>query len=198
MIEEWMDEHRAFLGRPSGRRPVWLRQMTLMTIDAGGVNSAPMAAVHDTVKSGHMPAKLVNLVVDRLVEDGHVHRERIQTAGRPRTKLWSFRHAPDEVRDAMAKRGLGTDFSRPFWAGKMREQIIRDVLRLVPNVPLKVREIEVAAWQLYVDADAEMDRVLFRGPGDRRLTYAEMKKMLVGMVRRHELRSNEKIDAFCL
>jgi hypothetical protein len=132
------------------------------------------------------------------VEDGHVHRERIETAGRPRIQMWSFRHAPEEVRDAMAKRGLRTDFNRPFWAGKPRERIIRDVLGFASGETWKVREIEVAAWQIYVDADKAMDEVLFRGPGDCRLNYAEMKKMLVGMVRMRQLRSNAKIDAFCL
>jgi hypothetical protein len=196
--EEWMDAHRAFVMNPSLKRPVWLRQAALMAIDSGAARGASMAVVHDAIKSAHLPASLVNLVVDRLVEDGHVHREKVQTAGRPRVQMWSFRHAPEEVRDAMARRGLGTDYSRPFWAGKPQDALILDVLRLVPDTKLKAREIQVAAWQIYVDASLDMDRVLFKGPGDACLTYAGMKKKLTGMVQMRQLRSNEKIDAFCL
>jgi hypothetical protein len=198
MQEEWLAQHREFMGGESDHRPTELRRRALVAIDAGGVNGATMADVHRALKSAHLPAKLVNLVVDRLIEDGHVHRKKILTAGRPRVQMWSFRHAPEEVRDAMAERGLRTDFSRPFWAGKRQEQIIRDVLWRLRGIEMKVRDIEVAAWQIYVDADRAMDDEIFKRPGGGLLGYGELKKLLARMALYRQIQTNEKGDAFSL
>lgn len=198
MQKEWLEEHAAFLKSGIIEAPVALRQKVSIAINAGKADGLTMAAVHQVIKSAHLPAKLVNMIVDRLVDDGHVHRERIMTAGRPRVQLWSYRCAPKEARDAMAKRGLRMDYSRPFWMGKTRDMLIKDILRLVPNTELKVREIEIAAWQIYVDANSDMDRVLFEGHGGERLTYAEMKKLLKHMVLMRQIKSNARINAFTL
>jgi hypothetical protein len=198
MIDEWMGKHQAFMAREIRFRPVEIRRRALVAIDAGGADGAPMGDVHRAIKSAHLPAWLINLVVGRLVEDGHVHRERMQTGGRPSVRLWSFRHAPPKELHEMAGRGLGVedDFTRPRWAGMIQENIIVDVLRRVGGEDVHVRDMEIAAGQIYVDADGKMAKELFRLKKDKELTKGQMHKLLLGMALQRRILHNAEVDAF--
>jgi hypothetical protein len=199
MIDEWMGKHLAFMARDGGGcRPEKIRCRALVAIDAGGADGATMADVHVAIRGARMPAWLVNLVVDRLVEDGHVHRVREPTAGRPRVRMWSFRHAPDEVRADMAYAGVwaDNDFTRPRWAGMIQENIIVDVLRRVRGEDVQVKDLEIAAGQIYADANAKLAIELFRWKKDKELTRGQMHKLLMGMAAQRRIIHNAEVDAF--
>lgn len=195
-----MGKHLGFMRPTDGYRPTELRRRALVAIDAGGADGAPMGDVHRAIKSAHLPAKVVNLVVDRLVADGHVHREVIQTGGRPRVQLWSFRHAPDGVRGDMAYTGVWAphDYSRLRWAGKDREIIVIEVLGSVRGIELGLRDIEIAAGQIYADENADMGITLYRGKNGRIMKPGQVKADLRRMVLHRLILQNEFGDEFSI
>lgn len=199
-MDEWLGQHRAFLKRETAFRPAEVRRRALVAIDAGGVDGAPLGDVHRAIKSAHLPAWLINLIVDRLVADGHVYRERIETGGRPRIQMWSFRHAPEGVRLEMAGRGLGVDddFTRPRWDGMSQENIIVDVLRWIRGEKLRARDLVMAAGHVYVDANGKMAVELFKGRDGAELTKGEMHKLLLSMASRRRIWRDMEDDAFYL
>ncbi len=198
MIDEWMDKHVAFMARPVGYRPTELRRRALVAIDAGGASGAPIGDVHRAIKSAHLPAKVINLVADRLVADGHVHRERIQTAGRPRVQLWSFRHAPDEVRADMAYTGVWAphDYGRLRWAGKDREQIVVEVLWSIRGISLGLRDIEIASGQIYADENERLGIALYSGINGKIMRPGKVKDDLRRMALHRLILQNEFGDEF--
>lgn len=199
MLEkEWSEKHAAFIGKKCSYRPEELRQRALVAINAGGPDGVAMTAVHKALASAHLPACLVNLIVDRLVDDGHAHRVREPTAGRPRVRMWSFRHAPEDVRSDMAYTGVWAphDFSRMRWEGKSRENIIIEVLRAMKGAMLDVRCIEAAAGQIYIDADRKLVRVLYQGKLDNILTPGKVKAILCKMAQQRIILCNEHGDEF--
>lgn len=198
--DAWLGRHLAFMAKTSRFRPQEIRRRALVAIDAGGPGGAAMADVHRAVKGARMPAWLVNMVVDRLVEDGHACREVIPTLGRPRVQVWSFRHAPAERLLDMAKlsRGVDEDYTRPRWEGMVQENILIDVLRQSRGEELRVKDLEIAAWQIYADANGAMSKEMFRGGNGVELTKGQMKKLLMGLVRQRYIRCNAEEDAFCL
>jgi hypothetical protein len=202
--EEWMGRHVAFLKKGDSFKPTQLRWKALKAIDAGGADGVAMTAVHKALASLHPPGWLINLTIDRLMADGHVHRGQVQTGGRPRVQMWSFRHAPEVVRSDMAYTGVWAahDFSRLRWDGKCRENIVIEVLRALSGRMLSVRQIEAAAGQLYIDANVAMVSTLYRGkpinpvtPG-KILTPGKVREILNGMARQHEIVCNEHGDEF--
>lgn len=199
MLEkEWSEKHAAFIGKRCHYRPEELRQRALVAIDAGGAEGAAMADVHRALSTARLPACLVNLIVDRLVDDGHVHRVREPTAGRTRVRMWSFRNVAPEIAEDMAYRGVWAphDFSRMRWDGKCRENIIIEVLRAMDGEKLDVRGIEAAAGQLYADACGTMNTELFLGRGGKQLTKGKMKALLMGMAVQRVIHSNAAGDMF--
>jgi hypothetical protein len=200
MIDEWMSKHAAFLKPVDDYRPVELRRRALVAIDAGGPDGAPLGDVHRAIKSAHLPAKVIHLMVDRLVADGHVHREVIQTGGRPRTQLWSFRHAPEAVRDDMAYTGVWAahGYGRMRWAGKDREAIVIEVLGAVGGASLSLSGIEAAAGQLYVDAGRGLVGALYRGKKLSLLKPGKVKAELRKMALYRLIRENEFGDEFSI
>lgn len=198
MMDEWLGQHLAFMGHPADYRPTELRRRALLAIDAGGVGGVPMGDVHRALASAHLPARVVNLVVDRLVADGHVHRVRVETAGRPRVQMWSFRHAPEEVRPEMAYTGVWApqDYSRLRWAGKDRESIVVEVLGSIRGIMLSVRGIEAAAGQIYIDAGRRLTRALYQGKRDGILKPGQVKAILQNMALRRLIMPNEFGDEF--
>lgn len=199
MLEkEWSEKHAAFIGQTHIYRPEELRRRALVAIDAGGPGGVAMSIVHKALASAHLPACLVNLIVDRLVDDGHVHRVREPTAGRTRVRLWSFRHAPEDVRSDMAYTGVWAshDFGRMRWEGKCRENLIIEVLGTLSGKMLNVRGIEAAAGQLYVDANAKLVRALYRGKADKILTPGQVKAILQKMALQRTILCNEHGDEF--
>lgn len=200
MLEkEWSEKHAAFLGKKCSYRPEELRQRALVAIDAGGAEGAAMADVHRALVSAHLPACLVNLIVDRLVDDGHVRRVREPTAGRTRVRMWSFRNAPEDARSDMAYTGVWAphDFRRLRWEGKCRENIIIEVLSAMDGEKLDVRGIDAAAGQLYVDACRAMNTELFLGRGGKEMTKGQMKASLQKMAMQRVIYSNAEGDKFC-
>lgn len=195
-----MRKHVAFMRRAASYRPTELRRRALVAIDAGGADGAPMGAVHRALASAHLPAKVLNLVVDRLVADGHVHRVRVETGGRPRIHLWSFRHASDGVRDAMAYTGVWAphDYSRMRWAGKDREGIVIEVLGSVRGIELGLRDIEIAAGQIYADENADMGITLYRGKSGRIMKPGQVKADLRRMALHRLILQNEFGDEFSI
>lgn len=200
MMDEWLGQHRAFMKRETAFRPAEVRRRALVAIDAGGAGGVSMADVHASMRSARLPAWLVNLVVDRLVADGHVHRVRVETAGRPRIQMWSYQNAPEEVRPDMAYAGVwsSNDFSRPRCDGMIQENIIIDVLRRIGDNEARIRDLDMAAGQVYVDANAHMSLELFRRRGGGVLTKGQMHKLLMSMVRQRWIRQNAEGDAFRL
>ena len=202
MRDEWLEKHVGFMVSKGDAlyRPTELRRRALVAIDAGGAEGATMADVHRAVKSAHLSAKVVNMIVDRLVDDGHVHRERIMTAGRPRVQMWAFRHAPEEVRGDMAYTGVWAplDHARLRWAGKDREAIVIEVLKSIRGVSLGLREIEIAAGQVYVDECVEMGLTLYRGPKGRIMKPGQVKADLKRMVQHRLILVNEFGDEFSI
>jgi hypothetical protein len=197
----WLERHLAFMATPTPKfRPQEIRRRALVAIDAGGKDGASMADVHRAIKSAHLPPWLIKLVVDRLVEDGHVHKEIIPTAGRPRVQMWSFRYAPTKELWGMLalSRGVDKDFTRPRWEGKSQENIIRDVLRLINGEELRVRDLEMAAGQLYADASRAMGNELLVGKKGVQLTKGQVKAIFVGMARGYgsKIKINKDGDAF--
>lgn len=201
---EWSGKHAAFLAVPKApkhpHKPTEMRLRAIRAIDAGGVDGATMADVCKALCSAHLPAFLINKVVDRLVDDGHVRRVREATGGRPRVRLWSYRNVAPEHSLDMAHTGVWApqDYTRLRWAGKSRETLIIEVLRSVEiGKMLDVRAIEGTAGQIYIDADRHLSRVLFENDRGKYMTKGQMRRMLMGMVRNRLIMSNDEGDEFC-
>lgn len=195
-----MGKHLAFMRPMDDYRPTELRRRALVAIDAGGADGAPLGDVHRALASARLPAKVVNLVVDRLAADGHVHREVIQTGGRPRVQLWSFRHAPEAVRPDMAYTGVWAphDHSRMRWAGKERESIVIEVLGSVKGTSLSLSGIEAAAGQLYADAGRGLVGALYRGKKLSLMKPGKVKAELRKMAMHRMILQNEFGDEFSI
>lgn len=199
--KEWLGKHLAFMKQDGAvYRPTKLRQRALVAIDAGGPDGVPMGDVHRALASAHLPAKVINMIADRLVADGHAYRERVETGGRPRVQMWSFRHAPEAVRDDMAYTGVWAPHShaRLRWYGKDREAIVIEVLGAIRGVSLGVKDIEIAAGQLYLDEDERMGGALYRGRNRGILTLGQMKAELRKMALHRIIRQNEFGDEFSI
>jgi hypothetical protein len=159
----FLQKHRAFMNRDSEVRGQSIQIRALKAIDAGGAEGVAMAAVHKALMSARLAPQVIRLVVDRLEDMGYIYRERIETAGRPRIQMWSFRNmaeqAPElrrarERMSSMLNNSLKDDV-RPEWEGVERGDLFADILRRTGG-ELNLKDMEVAACQLYAGNPAKL------------------------------------------
>jgi hypothetical protein len=172
-VNLFLQKQKAFMNRDSEVRGQSVQIKALKAIDAGGVDGVAMADVHRAIKGARLAPEVIRLVVDRLEGMGHIYREEIRTGGRPRVQMWSFRRVLEmPAGDLQTKVKLSclmsevlSEDGRPPWECYSREDLIVDILRRADG-ELNVKDIEVAACQLYAGNPADLVRFLFRSePG---------------------------------
>lgn len=164
LVDDWLQEHEAFMNAKTDIRAIGWRISALRKIDSCGIEGATMASVHKALMGARLSPGVLRLITERLEEDGHIHRCITPTGGRPAVKLWSFRTiaANDESGElitAMAWRGRDGG-GRSTWQGKPRHRIIQEVVRAAKG-DVTIKDIEVAAFQVFKDACADMLDVMF-------------------------------------
>jgi hypothetical protein len=176
-VDLFAQKHRAFMNRDSVVRGQSVQIRALKAIDAGGVDGVAMGDVHRALASSRLAPQVIRLVVERLEDMGHIYRERIETGGRPRIQMWSFRSVAALPKESMEYRvrmscmmsnSLKED-DRPDWEFYQRGDLFVDILSRTGG-DLNIKDMEVAACQLYAGNPAEMAR---------HLTKSEQKKQVL-------------------
>jgi hypothetical protein len=174
-VDLFAQKQRAFMNRDSEVRGQSIQIKALVAIDAGGAEGVAMGDVHRALMGARLAPQVIRLVIDRLEAMGHIYREEIRTGGRPRIQMWSFRNVaklPKEslqyrVRMSYLMTNVLKEDSRPEWERYQRDDLLVDILRRTGG-DLNIKDIEVAACQLYAGSSSELVRLLFRSEPSRR------------------------------
>jgi hypothetical protein len=180
-VDLFAQKHRAFTTTGTLVRGQSVQIRALKAIDAGGADGVSMAAVHKALMGARLAPQVIRLVVDRLEAMGHIYREEIKTGGRPRIQMWSFRNVAELPKESLLYRArmsylmsnsLGDD-CRPAWEEVGRGELFADILRRTGG-ELNLKDIEVAACQLYAGNPAGLARHLIRSePKKQTLHYLD-------------------------